>query len=395
MRSPVIVRGLAVVLVALLLAVQVVRNSAVAALSAFHPEAAAKLWPGHPAVEISLGLAQIGRASRERRPVDQRSFALIYDAAAKSPLSPEPFLVRGVQTSMSGDAEGARRAFLAAQWRDPRSLPAAYFLAEHYLRTGHPLEGLEQTALLARLSPSAGSAVAPFVAAYAQNRSNWPQMRALFRSQQGLEDPVLGAMAADPRNADAILAVADADHRKPDSPWLPRLLQSLVASGDYALAHSIWSSVGGGGGRDRLLYDAAFSSPGPPPPFNWTLASSTIGLAERQPGGRLHLIFYGNEDGVLASELLLLPAGTYRLRMQLVGSLVHPETLRWSVRCDKSPEPFASAGIGDAASRGWTFQVPATCPAQWLELSGRSGDVAQQSEATITALDLAPVPAKS
>ncbi|HEX5257636.1 MAG TPA: hypothetical protein VFW35_02510 [Sphingomicrobium sp.] len=388
-----LVRRLIVILAALLLAAQVVRNSAAVALSTLHPDAAARLWAAHPSVEISQGLAQIGRASRERRPVDQSTFALIYGAATESPLSPEPFLVRGVQANMSGDTEAARRALLAAQWRDPRSVPAAYFLAEHYLRTGQALQGLEQTALLTRLSPS-GGAVTPFIAAYAQNRSNWPQMRALFRSQAGLEDPVLQALAADPRNVDSILAVADADHRKPGSPWLPTLLQSLVASGDYGRARSIWSSVGRGDGGNRLLYDAAFSSPAPPPPFNWTLASSTVGLAERQPGRRLHLIFYGNEDGVLASELLLLPPGAYRLQMRLAGSPVHPETLRWSVRCDKSPEPFASAGIGDAASRGWSFEVPANCPAQWLELSGRSGDVAQQSEATITALSLAPVPAK-
>ena len=63
---------------------------------------------------------------------------------------------------------------------------------------------------------------------------------------------------------------------------------------------------------------------------------------------------------------------------------MHAEALRWSVRCDKSTEPFASAGVNEAARHGWTFQVPANCPAQWLELSGRSGDVAQQSEVTIT-----------
>jgi len=40
------------------------------------------------------------------------------------------------------------------------------------------------------------------------------------------------------------------------------------------------------------------------------------------------------------------------------------------------------------ASRGWTFQVPEDCPAQWLELSGRSGDIAQQSDVTITGLTL-------
>jgi hypothetical protein len=383
-----IVRRLFVIVLALLLAVQVVRNAAVFALATLRPETAAKFWAGHPSVEISLGLAQIGRSARERKSIDQRTFAMIDDAAVKSPLSPEPFLVRGVQARMAGDAEAAKRAFLAAQSRDPRSLPAAYFLADYYFRAGNALAGLQQTVLLARLSPGGTGAVAPFVAAYAQNPLNWGQMRALFRSQPGIEDEVLGVLAQDPRNADAVLAVADPRHRTPASPWLPLLLKTLVSSGDYGRARAIWSSIGGGGAGNQLLYDADFSSPRPPPPFNWSLASSTIGLAERQPGKRLHLIFYGNDDGSLASELLLLPAGTYQLQMRIVGAPVHPETLRWSLRCDKAPEPLSSVGLDQAASRGWTFQVPANCAAQWLELSGRSGDIAQQSDVTITGLTL-------
>jgi hypothetical protein len=313
---------------------------------------------------------------------------MIDDAAAKAPLAPEPFLVRGVQAQTSGDAEAARRAFVAAQARDPRSLPAAYFLADYYFRAGRALDGLEQAAVLARLSPAGSSSLAPFVATYAQNRANWPQMRALFRSQEWLEDSVLTVLAQDSRNSQAILAVADADHRKPDSPWLAALLRSLIASGDYRQARAFWSSIGGGHANDALLYDAGFSAAGPPPPFNWALTTSGIGLAERQPGKRLHALFYGTDDGVLASQLLLLPAGSYRLEMQVVGSPVHPETLRWSIRCDKAQEPVASVGVDEAARHGWTFQVPANCPAQWIELSGRSGDVAQQSEVTITGLSL-------
>lgn len=381
-------RRVIVVVVALLLAVQVVRNAAIAALATLHPERAAKLWAHHPSVEISLGLARIGTAARERHPIDAHSFAMIDDAAVKSPLSPEPFLVEGVKEKMTGDLDAARRAFVAAQWRDPRSLPAAYFLADYYFRTGHVLEGLEQTTLLARLSPGGVAAVAPFIASYAQNRANWPQMRALFRSQEGFEDQVLLVLARNAANADAVLALADAGHRKADSPWVAMLLQSLVASGDYGRARSLWSSIGGGQTGDQLIYDPNFSSPGPPPPFNWSFASATVGIAERQPGRRLHVIFYGNEDGVLASELLTLAPGTYRLQMQVVGAPVHPETLRWSIRCDKVQDPIASTAITDAATHGWTFQVPANCPAQWLELSGRSGDVAQQSEVTITGLGL-------
>ena len=383
-----IVRLMVVVVVALLLAVQVVRNAAVDALAPLNPEEAAKFWAGHPAVEMSLGLSEIGRASRERRRIDTRIFAMIDDAAAKAPLSPDPFLVRGVQAQVGGDAEGAKRAFLAAQWRDPRSLAAAFFLANSYLRAGDVLRGLEQASLLARLSPGGAGAATPFIAAFAQDRSNWPKMRVLFRSQPELEEGLLEALARDAHNTDAVLAIADKAHRQPVSDWLPVLLSSLVTSGDYARARAIWSSVGAGRTNASLLFDESFSAPQPPPPFNWSLASSTIGLAERQPGGRLHTIFYGNVDGVLASELVMLPAGAYHMQLQLVGSPVHPEALQWSIRCDKSAEPVATAAVDDVASRGWSFEVPANCPAQWLELSGRSGDVAQQSDVTITGLRL-------
>lgn len=382
-----IIRRLIVLVAALLLAVQIVRNGAVNALAALSPESAAKLWAGHPSVEISLGLSVIGRSTRERRAIDPHTFAMVNDAAAKSPLSPEPFLVRGVAAQVGGDLQTAKRSFLEAQWRDPRSLPAAYFLANYYYRTGNALEGLEQTALLARLSPS-GSVAVPFVAAYARDRSSWPQMRLLFRAQRDLESGVLTTLASDSRNADAILALADPEFRKPDSEWLPILLSSLVGSGEYPRAREIWSSIGRANAGGDLLFDPGFSNPRPPPPFNWALVSSTIGLAERQPGKGLHVIFYGSEDGSLASELVLLPMGAYRLQMQLTGASVHPEALRWSIRCNKSGEPIASSSIDETARKGWTFQVPASCPAQWIELSGRSGDVAQQSEATITGLNL-------
>ena len=383
-----IARRLIVVVIALLLAVQVVRNAAVGALATLTPAEAAKVWASHPAVEISLGLAQIGTDARERKPIDPHTFALIDDAAVKAPLAAEPFLVRGVQAQTSGDAETARQAFVAAQARDPRSLSAAYFLADYYFRSGRALEGLEQASVLARLSPDGSTSLAPFVAAYARNRSNWPQLRTLFRSQEWLEDSVLTALAQDPRNVQAILAVADPAHRKPDSVWLAVLLRSLIADTDYGQARALWASIGGGNANGALVYDTDFSSPGPPPPFNWSLTTSTIGLAERQPGKRLHVIFYGNDDGVLASELLMLQPGAYRLQMQVIGGPVHPETLRWSLRCDRASDPVASAGIDEAARSGWVFQVPSNCPAQWLELSGRSGDVAQQSEVTISGLSV-------
>jgi len=381
-------RRLIVVVLALLLGAQVVRNAAVASFATLHPASAAKFWADHPTVEISLGLAEIGQAARDRSDIDEQTFAMIDDAARKSPLSPEPFLVRGVQAQLAGNDAEASSAFAAAQWRDPRSMPAAYFLANYYFHAGRPLDGLVQTALLARLSPQGIDAVAPFVAAYAQNPSNWADMRALFRSQQGLEDSVLSALARNSTNANAILAIADAQHRRPDSVWLRVLLDSMIASGDYGRARAIWASVGGARLGTGLIYDADFSAPQAPPPFNWNLVTSTVGLAERQPDKRLHVIFYGDEDGVLASELLTLPPGTYRMQMNIVGAPSHADALHWSVRCDKSTEPVATVEIDQASAHGWSFAIPSSCEAQWLELSGRSGDVTQQSDVTIGPLTL-------
>jgi hypothetical protein len=74
--------------------------------------------------------------------------------------------------------------------------------------------------------------------------------------------------------------------------------------------------------------------------------------------------------------------------MQVIGAPLHPESLRWSIRCDNKDVPIGVASIDQVARNGWTFEIPAGCPAQRLELSGRSGDIAQQSEATIAGLSL-------
>jgi hypothetical protein len=385
----VIVRRLFVLVVCLLLAAEVIRNSAVAMLAEYRPESAARIWAGHPAVEISLGMKEIAESARRGQPVGSSVLAKIRDSAVKSPLAPEPFLVEGVQAQMSGQTGTAESAFRAAQWRDPRSLPAAYFLAERYFISGRQIEGLREIANLARLSPAGIGGVAPYLATYAQNRSNWPQMRALFRSEAEIEDPVLLAMSSDSRNAAAVLALADASHRNAQSQWLPVLVQSLVADGQYESARAIWASVARVPVQPgQFIYDPSFSKAAAPPPFNWALTSSTVGLAERQPGGRLHVLFYGQDDGVLASELLLLPAGTYRLSMQLTGERSHENELIWSVRCDKGANELSRVDQSTVASRGWTFEVPANCPAVWLELSGSSSDVPQPAEATVGDLRL-------
>jgi hypothetical protein len=332
-------------------------------------------------------MTEIGTAAHEHKPVAGATFDMINDAAGKAPLAPEPFLVRGVQAELLGKKDIAAQAFMAAERRDPRSLPARYFLADIFYRSGDPHRTLEQIAVLAKLAPNGTQTLAPYLAAYAKDRSSWPYLRELFRSNRDLADASLMSLASDPAYADAVLALADRRNAA-RSGWAPTLVNSLVNAGAYGRARSVWSLAAKAPLPPALtVFDAGFTDTRSPPPFNWNLVSSTVGLAEREPGGRLHVIFYGQEDGVLASQLLVLAPGPYRLTMGVAGDQARLRAMNWSLRCDRSPKPFASVGLG-AVVHGWTFTVPLGCPAQWLELSGTSGEISQQTEVRISGLKL-------
>jgi hypothetical protein len=384
-------RRLLVVLLALLIAVQVVRNAAVAALADGSPDWAARIWPGHPIAETSLAMTEIGRAARQRKPVSPTVFKMVDDAAVKAPLAPEPFLVRGVQAQLAGKTPLAIEAFTAASLRDPRSLPAHYFLADTLFRSGDTRRGLDEVAILARLAPGGLTSVAPYVAAYAKDPRTWPQLRQLFRSKPELEEAGLTALATDPANVDTIMALADQQHRGPTATWVPVLVSSLVAAQEYAKARDVWATTSHAqfGG---LIYDSNFTHSDAPPPFNWVLMSSTVGLAERLPAGGLHVIFYGHDDGLLARQLLVLAPGQYRVSMSVNGNSGDSHALNWSVRCDGSQAPLAAMPLDVAATRPWSFAVPQGCPAQWLELSGVSSDVSHQSEAIIRSISVVAEP---
>ena len=171
--------------------------------------------------------------------------------------------------------------------------------------------------------------------------------------------------------------------------WLPILVGSLGEAGQYAKARDIWSAVAHAPlAPGSLIFDPRFTDGEAPPPFNWMLASSTVGLAERLPGRGLHLIYYGQEDGVLASQLLVLPPGRYRLGTDAPSVPDSAGSLQWRLVCARDNEVIAAVALDDAIRRGWRFAAPSSCPAQRLELAGSASDVARQTDVTIRSVRL-------
>lgn len=374
---------------ALALAAAMIGNAAVQAWSQAAPANAAKVWRSHPAVQVSLGMTEIAEAARRGKAAPEASLASIVAASVKAPLAPEPFLVRGVALRLGGDTAGAISAFHAAERRDPRSLPARYFLAELYLRNGDVGNGLREFASLADIAPQGVVSVAPYVAATAADRRNWGQIRTLFARNPGIADATLVLVAQDPRNADAVLALATGPLRSVKSRWVNPLLTQLIAAGQRDRALAIWSALTNDpGAKGALLRDSKFERTDLQSPFGWMLAGAQMGMADVQPRGRLHLIFYGQQDGALAKQLLTLAPGSYRFKLHLAGGAAHPELLSWTIQCDGTNHVFSSAPLSTVAGAGWRFDVPAGCGGQWLQLNGTSGDVPQQADVIISDLQL-------
>ena len=381
-------RKLAAALIALLLCVEIVRITAVRALARGRPADAAKVWAGHPQVQLVTGLTAIATATREGRPVTRAMLSSIYAAAAKAPLLPDPFLVRGVEAQFAGNPRLAEQAFIEASRRDARSLPARFFLADTYFRRGDARRGLPEIGVLARLVPDGANKLAPYVASYAKNRANWPLVRSLLTYDHNLEQAALATLAADAANADAVVALTSPESRRPGTPWLQPLLANLVAAGDYAKAKEIWARWSRAVVPAGALYDPDFRDAAAPAPFNWTLTSSTVGFAERQKGGGLHVTYYGHEDGALASQLLLLPPGRYALSASGSANGGNVDPLRWALICAKGNKSIATSPLAAALAGGWAFDVPADCPAQRLELQGSASDMPQQAEVTLRSVRL-------
>ena len=372
-----------VVAVAALASFHVLRTAAVADRDV-RPSLAAELWPSHPSVLTDGALLAIAAGAARSQPVAPTVRADLRRIAAKAPFSPDPFLIEGAIAETKGRSDLAERLLLEARLRDPRSRGTRYLLAERYFRTGRVTDALIEMQALASIQQGGSQSLVPALVAYARTPGAVPQLRAFLRKYPRVEAAVLSDLAADSANADLVLALATLS--RPDPDWRRRLIASLARSGQYARAHAIWVRQSGGEAVSGL-FNPAFQDLPAPPPFNWAFPESKEGVAEPDGRGGLEVLYYGRADTVLASQLLLLRPGKYRLSMNVEDSSGEESAMRWLIRCPKA-KPLAILPLhkGDNAV---AFEVPAGCDAQWLELRGVAGDMPRTSELTIRSLGLA------
>jgi hypothetical protein len=355
-------RATIVIALALLTAVAVIRTAFVASYASRDPARAATVWSGHPSVIFATGLGQVGRIAAANQAVGSSIVDPLLAASLKAPLAPQPFLVRGVQAQVEGNQRLAEAAFLEARDRDPRSVAAHYFLADHYLKTGQTRRGLAELSILTRLVPQSLGGIAPYLAAYARSPGGAPEVKTMLRAHRELEPLLLNALASDANNERLALSLWSGRGGESAREWQERLLDSLVAAGRYNQARAAWLRFSPATPRGGELIDPGFSNPALRP-FGWTFVSGPAGVAEPEDGERLHILYYGRDNLVLASRLLMLKPGAHRLSMRISGTSLATKSLAWTIKCLPSSNEIAAVGLAAARQVGAltaTFAVPSS-----------------------------------
>ena len=347
--------------------------------------------PGNPDTVFRLASEQL---LRNRGQLPAQFDPQLLEAARREPLASEPYLFLAMRALEQRDLARAERLLTEARRRNPRQRLVRLALLGTYLQTNRIPEASNEIAVLVRLVPRTSQLLVPELARLAAQRET--------------ADAVVAAVGSDPLMAHVLAQLArqnaDPDHllrlarRQPrgsdDTGWQGIMLDGLVRQGQVRRAQQLWQRLVGVSGAAALLYDPRFEGRPGPMPFNWTLSSSGPGVAESAPGGALDVEYFGRESAPLASQLLALAPGRYRLAMRVEGDAKGDGSrIEWQVACAPSGPPLGTTVLRDVSYNprdlSLEFTVPASgCQGQWLRLQGVAAEFPATQSARISELSL-------
>ncbi|HEX8644457.1 MAG TPA: hypothetical protein VF702_11155 [Allosphingosinicella sp.] len=376
----------------------VAKTSAVDALARRMPALAAVASPDHPQVRLALAMAQLDVGTGAVPQADRRA---AMEALARAPLAEEPFLIAGSAAIAAGRAEQGEALLEEARRRDPRLRPVRLFLLDRYLRTDRINEaGLELTALR-RLIPGVAEALAPQLARMIRDERTGASLIRVLTRDPGLQQAVLSSLAVGGGDPDLILRIARSTPTTaptPDGlPWQRQLLAMLVERGEVGRALALWRTFAGlpPGPAEKAVYDGRFQRLPGAGPFNWSLYVGSAGVAERSRAAALEVQFFGRETIDLASQMLVLRPGRYRLSFRAEGSAKGDDSrVTWQIQCRGRPALLIDLPLRDVTAAPRTiagdFTVPADCNGQSLRLVGIAGEFPGTQTASVTDVLVAP-----
>lgn len=374
-------------------------------LGRVNPEAAQSLGVATPEALSSLAAQRFSDTSKADH--DRAAKAAAGAALVAAPLDAQAVRVLALEAEGDGDTartqalmrladQRSRRDAITQMWLFADDLPRRDFAnasrhADAALRLDWRLSYL--------LFPAMISAVADPAAAepFARRLASRPDWRGPFLG-------VLAQRGPDPAVATRLFAVLATTAAPPTDAESSALIERLVAAGDIAGARASWLRLLPPGAHAPAVgvYDGDFAPAPGAAPFNWSFPVDDGAVAQEGPAGddqpALYVRSPSEATHILASQLLLLPPGRWRLTGQV---RVEPgqmgDLFAWRISCAKDAADLGEARVA-AAAAGWRtfsgdFEIPAGCSAQWLRLAGLAHDGFEPGEATWRGLAVRPLQA--
>jgi hypothetical protein len=332
----------------------------------------------------------MAQVMQNRGSVSSEAAAAARHAMARAPLAEEPFLLEALKALARGENARAERLLVEARRRNPRSRMTRLILLDRYMRSGRIPQAAEEITVLNRLIPAASDVLVPELAKFARDPATRPALVDVLSSDPGLRERVLTNLAmggADPELVTGLAAAAGGGSGE-NQPWQEAMIASLVGRGEIARAYRIWSALPGVRPQEGGLYDPRFQGLPGPPPFNWKLTAGNAGVAERGQGGGLQVEYYGRAPLELASQMLRLAPGRYRLAARVEGDASgEGARLAWRLQCAGGGAEIASLplrGINYSPRVvGAEFTVSPGCAVQTLRLDGTPSEFPEAQNVTV------------
>lgn len=376
------------------LAAVVVKVDAPDAFSAY-PAALAALAPNDPERVFESAATEVATAPKS---ISAASLSGVRNAAKEVPLSAEPFFVAGADALFRGETTKGETLLKEARRRNPRHRMARLLLLQEDLRALRVLEATSELKILTRLVPQVTTMIVPALAKLAEDAQT---RRAVADALRGdpLLNHVLLQLAQSGAEPGVVLELARGAPavNGPDVPdWRNALVTQFVERKQYDQAFRLWTAFNKAPAipAGQWIFNPRFERRSEPAPFNWLLSANSVGAAEIQRRGGLSVEYFGRESGDLASQLLLLAPGRYRLQFRVEGNADgQGSLLLWSVTCADAGTRLVELplkGISyTAATKAFDFTVPAQdCGAQMLRLEGRAGEFPATQAIVVPALAL-------
>jgi hypothetical protein len=362
-------------------------------------DAARGFAPNHPRV---LAAAIDRDLMMHRGLPTANTVALARKALRHAPMLDDPMLVGGVSALVANDTGKARQLLAHALDRNPRSELARLLMLELDLRTKDVHRAVSDMTILGRLLPDVQTVFVPELARLARDPRTSEALAPTLRSDPRILAKVLRYLAENGASPASILKLAGrvptAAPPEEIEDWREPLLRAMVARGDIQNARHLWAVFAGmkqvpsDGGT---VYDGSFRGLPGLPPFNWTFKAADFGAAERNKKGGLEVEYYGRDPGELATQLIALAPGRYRLAFRAEGD-IHDTQHRmfWRVQCARADNArLIDLPAADLVFSGRTiagdFNVPADCTTQWLKLVGEPTEFPKIENMTVRQVQIA------